>query len=198
MPPGGRDEHDHQVLAWLPERLQPVLVAVMPQVDAQARYAQILAGQLEHRVVQLESDGPARARVPLDRRQRVARPGEQVNDQRRGGSRGSRNRRDVAPDQVGQPARRALNRRSAYYPYSTGMPLVRLEAIDRHVVRVTEAVAAVLLHFPQGEQLVAFLAEQEPAVIGLLTGVIAFARHRSPQGIRLPHARRCPAMPGPS
>src|SRR5215469_7728407 len=194
MAPGGRNEHDQQVLARLPERLQPVLVAVMSQVNAQARDAQILAGQLEHHVVQLEADGPPRAGMPLDPGQRVARPGEQVNDHRPGSTRGSGNRRDVAPNQAGQPVRGALNRRAAQYPHAARIPLMRLEAIDRHVVRVTEDVAAVLLDFRQGEQLVALFAEQEPAVIGLPTGWTEFARHRSPRGNRPPQALPCPLV----
>src|SRR5579863_9162990 len=64
--PGGRNEHDQQVLARLPERLQPVLVVVMSEVDAQACDAEILAGQLEHYVVQLEADGAVRAGMAFD------------------------------------------------------------------------------------------------------------------------------------
>ena len=60
------------------------------------------------------------------------------------------------------------------------MPLLDPEAVDAAAsrVRVVEAVAAVLLDFPQGEQLIALLAEQEPAVIHVLAGVTGFAHHR--------------------
>ena len=60
------------------------------------------------------------------------------------------------------------------------MPLLDPEAVDAAAsrVRVTEAVAAVLLDFPQGEQLIALLAEQEPAVIHVPAGVTGFAHHR--------------------
>ena len=66
------------------------------------------------------------------------------------------------------------------------MPLGGRETVDRHVVRVVEAVATVLLDFAQGERLVALFAEQEPAVIHRLTGVTGFAHHRLPRVIRLP------------
>jgi len=60
------------------------------------------------------------------------------------------------------------------------MPLLDPEAVDAAAsrVRVVEAVAAVLLDFPQGEQLIALLAEQEPAVIHVPAGVTGFAHHR--------------------
>ena len=72
---------------------------------------------------------------------------------------------------------------------------MRLEAIDGYVVRVTEAVPAVLLDFVQGEQLVAPFAEQEPAVIGLLTGMTGVARHCSS---RQPHPAAMPIRWSPA
>lgn len=109
----------------------------------------------------------------------LADPANGVDDHRRGAGDGSRDRGDVASDPVGQPVACALDRGAAQYPHAAREPLVRLEPVNRYVVRITEAVAAVLLDLPQGEHLVALLAEQEPAVIPLPAGMIGLA-HRSP------------------
>jgi len=59
----------------------------MPQVNAQARDAEILTRELEHHVVLLEADCPPGADMPFDPGQSVGRPVEQVNDDRRGARR---------------------------------------------------------------------------------------------------------------
>src|SRR5690242_3300433 len=103
-----------------------------------------------------------------------------------------RRERAVATDQAGETVPRALARATAQNPHAPRIPLIRLEAVDRYVVGVTETVEAVLPDLRQRELLVALLAEQEPAVIRPPAEVIGSAHDRPPY---LPDPREAPRRP---
>src|SRR5690348_4575472 len=103
--------------------------------------------------------------------------------------------RDVATDQAGEPVPRALDRGTAQNPHAPRIPLIRLEAVDRYVVGVAEAVEAVLPDFRQRELLVALLAEQEPAVIRPPAEMIGSAHDRPPSSSAPRSRPRCRCSP---
>src|SRR5215470_9210696 len=136
-------------------------IVAVEEFDARARAREVATGEFKDVAVRFKSNAFRIGQVTQYPVQSVAGTSKQIDHDKLIQSHPCRDGGNIESNTIRECVTSALNRSATKEPNAAGVPFTRRHSVNADVVGVSEAIKSVLLHFREGQDLIAFRALQQ-------------------------------------